>query len=112
MKNDKDTECARCGCCCHLDMVAYVSLEDIRRWEAEGRDDIIAHVRDFGVEWSGDAIKNRFESKVRTCRMTCVYLDLQGPLATCTIHDTRTNVCRAYVAASSDLCAMYKKEKE
>jgi len=39
--------CRRCGACCHVDMVAYVSPEDIQRWEKEGRHDIIARLRDM-----------------------------------------------------------------
>lgn len=45
-EKDGDITCHRCGNCCHVDVAAYVSLEDIQRWEKEGRHDVLAHVHD------------------------------------------------------------------
>ncbi len=107
---NKGTACRRCGNCCHVDVAAYVSLEDIRRWEEEGRDDIISHVRDNGVTWSHHGIRNRFGSEVKTCRMSCVYLRWHGPSASCEIYETRTKVCRSFIPGSSDLCPQYRRK--
>lgn len=112
MKSEEETvmTCRRCGNCCHVDVSAYVSLEDIRRWEKEGRHDILAHVRDNDVTWEGDRFVNRFGSNIRTCRMTCVYLTWHGSSAACGIYETRTTVCRGFAPGSSDLCPQYHRK--
>lgn len=103
MKSEKksDITCRRCGNCCQLDVAAYVSLEDIRRWEKEGRHDIIDHVRDNDVTWSREGISNRFGSRIRTCLMSCVYVKWHGSSASCEIYETRTKVCRSFIPGSS-----------
>jgi len=109
-ENDKDIVCHRCGNCCHVDMTAYVSAEDIQRWEQEGRHDILAHVRDNGVSWSSDGFVNRFGSEIINCLMSCVYLQWQGSSAVCGIYESRTKVCRSFVPGSSDLCPQYHRK--
>lgn len=108
-ETNRDITCSRCGNCCHVDVAAYVTLEDIRRWEEEGREDIIAHVRDNDVTWSGNGVTNRFGSHVKTCLMSCVYLAWHGSSASCTIYETRTKVCRSYIPGSSALCPQHRK---
>ncbi|HOC46438.1 MAG: YkgJ family cysteine cluster protein [Syntrophorhabdaceae bacterium] len=103
----RDIACRRCGNCCHVDVSAYVSLEDVRRWEKEERHDIIEHVRANDVAWSGGRVINRFGSNIKTCRMSCVYLKWYGSSASCEIYETRTKVCRSYVPGSSGLCPQY-----
>jgi hypothetical protein len=102
--------CRRCGNCCHVDVTAYVSLEDIQRWEKEGRHDIIAHVFDNGVTWAQHGITNRFGSAIKTCLMSCSYLKWHGLLASCEIYETRTKVCRDFVPGSSGLCPQYRRK--
>jgi len=112
MKNEKnkDITCLRCGNCCHVDVAAYVTLEDIQRWEKEGRHDIIAHVSDNDVTWSHDRIINRFGSNIKTCLMSCVYLKWYASSASCEIYETRTKVCRSFVPGSSGLCPQYHRK--
>ena len=112
MNSEKDTEinCLRCGNCCHLDVAAYATIEDVRRCEDEGRNDILDHVRSNDVAWTSDGIINKFGSNIRTCLMSCVYLAWQGSAATCQIYETRTGVCRGYVPGSSDLCPQYQRK--
>jgi len=105
-----DIACHRCGNCCHVDVAAYVSLEDIERWEEQGRQDIIAHAGENDVMWSGDRVINRFGSNIRTCRMSCVYLKWDGSIASCEIYETRTKVCRSYLPGSTDLCPQYHRK--
>ena len=109
---DKNLACHRCGACCHLDVAAYISLDDIHRWEKEGRQDILDHVRGAGVTWSRDAVVNRFESGVRTCLMSCVYLRWEGTLASCGIYETRTAVCRSFVPGSTNLCPQHRETSQ
>lgn len=112
MNSEKHTGiiCNRCGNCCHVDVAAYVSLDDIERWEKEGRHDIIAHVRDNDVTWSPGRVINRYGSGIRTCLMSCVYLKWRGGLASCEIYETRTKVCRDYIPGSSGLCSRYRRK--
>ncbi len=112
MKEDRDIACRRCGSCCHLDMIAYVTLEDVRRWQTEGRHDIIARLRDNDVTWSDDRLVNKFGANIKTCRMTCVYLKWDGASASCGIYEARTTVCRSYIPGSSGLCPLYYREKQ
>lgn len=107
-EENKDIACRRCGNCCHVDVAAYVTLEDIRRWEKEGRHDILAHVRASGITWTGERIVNGFGTNIKTCLMSCVYLKWKGSYASCEIYETRTTVCRRYVPGSSDLCPQYR----
>ncbi len=109
-ERDNNITCRRCGNCCHVDVAAYVSLEDIERWEIEGRRDILTHVQSNGVTWSDDGFFNRFGSNINTCLMSCVYLTWQGLTASCEIYETRTKVCRSFVPGSSDLCPQYHRK--
>lgn len=107
MKGNREMECLRCGACCHVDMVAYVLPEDIRRWEEGGRYDIISRLQKNEVMWAGDRIVNRFGVKVTTC----VYLALVGSSFACEIYDTRPVICRSYIPGSSELCPQFYREK-
>ena len=110
-ENRDNIACRRCGNCCHVDVAAYVRIEDIKRWEKEDRNDILDHVRANDVTWSEGRVVNRFGSNIMTCRMSCVYLKWNGPYASCEIYETRTGVCRGYVPGSSDLCPQYSRHK-
>jgi Fe-S-cluster containining protein len=97
--------CRRCGACCRVDMVAYISSEDIQRWENEGRQDIIARLRDNDVMWAGDQIVDKFGERVRDC----VYLNGDGTLFSCEIYETRPLICRNFIPGSSPLCPQYDR---
>jgi Fe-S-cluster containining protein len=98
--------CRRCGACCRVDMVAYVSPEDIQRWGKEGRHDIIERLRDNDVMWAGDQIINKFGEKVGDC----IYLNWDGTLFSCEIYETRPLICRNFIPGSSPLCPQYHRE--
>ena len=108
MNNEKNggITCRRCGNCCRVDMVAYISPEDIQRWERERRHDIIARLRENDVMWAGDRIVNRFGEKVKDC----VYLNGHGALFSCEIYETRPLICRNFIPGSSALCPQYYRE--
>lgn len=95
--------CQRCGNCCTIDMMAYVSAEDRKRWENEGRTDILDRLDDNSVIWAGDRIISRSGTKVDHC----FYLRCDGGLCSCEIYETRPRVCREYVPGSSELCPLY-----
>ncbi|HOC46102.1 MAG: YkgJ family cysteine cluster protein [Syntrophorhabdaceae bacterium] len=95
--------CQRCGNCCTIDMMAYVSAEDRKRWENEGRTDILDRLDDNSVIWAGDRIISRSGSNVTHC----FYLNSDGTVCTCGIYPTRPGVCRDYAPGSSELCPLY-----
>ena len=98
-------KCLRCGACCHVDMVAYISPEDIQRWEKERRYDILARMRD--VMWSGDRIVDEFGVRVTSC----VYLKWHGSSFLCEIYETRPMACRNFIPGSSGLCPLYYRQE-
>jgi Fe-S-cluster containining protein len=89
-------------------MVAYVSPEDIQRWEKERRYDIIARLRENEVMWSGDRIINKFGVRLTSC----VYLKRHGLFFACEIYETRPMVCRNFIPGSSELCPLYYQEDQ
>ncbi len=104
----QDTACQQCGTCCSVDMIAYVTPEDIERWERQGRQDIISRLRDNEVIWAGDRIVDRTGAKVTSC----TYLNWNGTTFFCEIYETRPMVCRNYVPGSSELCPLYYQKKQ
>ncbi|HOP86678.1 MAG TPA: YkgJ family cysteine cluster protein [Syntrophorhabdaceae bacterium] len=109
-EKNKNTICLRCGNCCHVDVAAYVTLDDIKRWEKEGRYDILDHIRAYDVTWTKDRIINEYGKHIKNCRMSCVYLQWDGLKTSCQIYETRTNVCSSYVPGSTWLCPQYRKK--
>ena len=106
VKEKKDRVCRQCGNCCQVDMVAYVTPEDIARWEREGRHDIIDRLSRNEVIWAGDRLIDPSGAKVTTC----VYLGWTGTTCFCEIYETRPKVCRDYIPGSSELCPLYYEE--
>ncbi|HQH43145.1 MAG TPA: YkgJ family cysteine cluster protein [Syntrophorhabdaceae bacterium] len=102
--------CLRCGNCCHVDVAAYVTIDDIKRWEKEGRSDILAHIRTYDITWNENRAINRFGENINNCRMSCIYLQWDGSKTNCQIYETRTDVCRNYVPGSTWLCPQYRKK--
>lgn len=99
----------RCGTCCLVDMVAllaYVSDEDIVRWRNEGRDDILHVIRNEEAVWAGDHLVS---SRDGHYIQGCPFLKQAGAHFTCTIYETRPEVCRRYRPGSSEICPLCKK---
>ncbi len=105
-ERNSDINCLRCGACCHVDMVAYVSPEDIQRWKEEGRYDIIDRLRENEVMWAGDRIINKSGRKVTSC----FYLSWRGSSFFCEIYETRPMTCRNFIPGSSELCSRYSRK--
>lgn len=98
-------QCQRCGKCCLTNMFAYVQPEDINRWRAEGRSDILALIEE--PIWAGDRIVARTNGHSLAC---CPFLVQEGALAACAIYKTRPAVCREFEPASSPLCPQWKPQ--
>lgn len=87
--------CTRCGKCCFDE--AYMGTlsatqEDIDRWQAEGRDDILQYVAMVSAGVYDLWVKDGEEY------LRCPFLGKDRGKATyhCRIHETRPAVCRAY----------------
>jgi Fe-S-cluster containining protein len=106
MENDKSIKCIRCGACCHVDMLAYVSNKDIERWEKEQRFDIIGRIQNKNVIWFGDRIIDNYGEKITSC----IYLNRDLSSFFCEIYNTRPLVCRNFTPGSSELCPQYKNK--
>ena len=102
---ERKVDCKRCGKCCHADMIAYATEEDISRWRREKRDDILSSLESEERIWVGDRILYRDGSGHLE---RCSFLRIEEGLATCTIHETRPRICRDYEAGSSLLCPLHE----
>jgi len=106
-------QCRRCGRCCYVHLIAYVTEEDLRRWQQEGRRDILTVLERGHVAWAGDRILSMdrgFFSHV------CPFLTVEWGKCSCSIYETRPQICREYQPGSSELCPLWvsndKGEKE
>jgi Fe-S-cluster containining protein len=82
--------CASCHpdkCCTRF---LWVSAEDVGRWKAEGRSDILAHIRQRVVEG-----KTIYE--VISPGKSCYFMDGGW----CSIHDTKPVVCRNFLCLNA-----------
>lgn len=90
MKNE--FSCKRCGSCClkGADDLLDISDDDIKRWEEEGRTEIISYVF---VKGERKFIANGWYYGMGEAR--CPFLDIEDGNV-CTIHDTKPWKCRMY----------------
>lgn len=105
-QRNKDIVCRRCGKCCHIDMVAYVTPADIQRWERQQRHDIINRLYGNDIIWAGDRIINKSGGKVTNC----YYLSWRGSSFFCQIYKIRPLVCRNFIPGSNELCPQYHRK--
>lgn len=87
--------CTRCGkCCFNADYMGTLSAtqEDVDRWGAEGRDDILQYVSALAVGVYDLWVKDGEEY------LRCPFLrkDRGRDTYHCRIHETRPAVCKAY----------------
>lgn len=106
---DKPSEipCKRCGTCCLADMLDYSAEEELERWEQEGRQDILAILRQHHGVWMGDHLVSADDG--RTFR-GCPFLEWEGGLSRCAIYETRPRVCRSFRPGSSEICPQFGKK--
>lgn len=108
MKNTTPMECKRCGRCCLADFTAYVTEEDIGRWKAEGRDDILDVLEKEEAVWEGDRLMSRESG---TPLGGCRFFAFDGKSFYCAIHETRPAVCRLFEPGSSEICPQFQKAR-
>lgn len=96
--------CKRCGKCCLINVNAFITDDDLKRWRREGRTDILHILENEKAVWAGDHMVSARDGTRITC---CPFLEHTGDHYTCTIYDTRPFVCRHFAPGSSDLCPQY-----
>jgi Fe-S-cluster containining protein len=87
-----DTDCHRCGACCHSrEGTILVTEADVLQWQKLGRTDIADQLVEghFGLP----AFPNG-------PRGACVHLGIPGASNDCSIYDLRATVCRTFQAGS------------
>jgi len=94
-----DFKCLQCGHCCRtLNYRDGCSLDDYRRWQQLGRDDILAWVGTVRKNGSLVACRIWLEPGTNHYAEICPWLKQvdQSGRTTCTIHDVRPAICRQY----------------
>ncbi|MEW5774639.1 MAG: YkgJ family cysteine cluster protein [Thermodesulfobacteriota bacterium] len=87
-------DCGRCGHCCRtLSFHAECEEEDLERWRAAGRDDILAWVGGGGEE--PGMLWVRPGAGLLTEQCPWLFQEPDG-LFTCTIHDLKPALCRDF----------------
>ncbi|HBJ74846.1 MAG: YkgJ family cysteine cluster protein [Smithellaceae bacterium] len=108
MEKRKKIECRRCGRCCLADFTAYVTDEDIARWKAEQRDDILEILEREHGAWEGDHLVS---SETGRALHGCPFFMFDGENFCCAIHETRPATCRHYEPGSSEICPQFRKTR-
>ncbi|MFB3926932.1 MAG: YkgJ family cysteine cluster protein [Syntrophales bacterium] len=108
MENPSAIECRRCGKCCLANLIAYVTDEDIGRWNREGRRDIILILEIEKGVWAGDRLVSSRDGKNLR---GCPFFSCTGQAFSCSIYETRPEVCRNYIPGSSELCPQFAKSR-
>src|SRR3990172_12823932 len=102
-------DCLLCGHCCGSYFALYVEEADERRWEQEGRQDILDRLEweRRRVTWDEDGAYNMDTGERFT---SCVFL-IRRPEGKffCSIHATKPGICQDYPPGSSEICALYTR---
>ena len=91
--------CRQCGRCCRvLDYQYEVTANDVRRWEASGRADILAWVEKISRDDAKPAYRIWVEPHTRQRTETCPFLkrDSASNRWECRIHADKPAICRNY----------------
>jgi len=106
--------CTNCGKCCTNEsymLTLSATQEDVERWQAEGREDILRFVSvlgPFGYLLPGPAYADLWiDERTGNERSRCPFVrKVRGqPRYLCTIYETRPQVCRDYQPwAPGNLC--------
>jgi Fe-S-cluster containining protein len=101
MGNRTPKECQRCGTCCQIHFSIYAEEEDIARWRAEGRTDILRLMEDEEVAWAGDQLVSTITGEPLS---PCPFLQEDGTRFSCTIYRTRPRICREFRPGVDPCC--------
>ena len=89
--------CRQCGrCCLALDYHDELTAEDVERWEALGRTDILAWVRTYPRHEGGTAYRIWVRPGTNEIAEICPFLYRDKGRRRCRIHDVKPAICRQY----------------
>lgn len=96
-KTESVFECQRCGACCLMFSWLAASAEDLERWEAEGREDILQYADMYIYSITGKAdLWIHPETGEELLRCPFLHEVKDGQMYECKIYDTRPMMCRGF----------------
>ena len=101
MRPSPTGQCQRCGACCQIHFSVYAMEEDLARWRAEGRADILRLMADQEAAWAGDQLVSAITGEPLS---PCPFLQEDGMRFSCAIHSTRPRICRECLPAVAPVC--------
>ena len=103
--------CLRCGNCCGPYFALYVEEVDEKRWQEEGRQDLLDRL-EYERQRAGWDKDGPFNMETMERMEKCVFLvrNEEGELV-CGIHETKPLICRDYPPGSSEICVLSRKAK-
>ena len=104
MDEEPQVACKRCGKCCLAAVNALIADADIARWRRKGRDDILHIIGNAHAVWAGDHLVSAQDGRDL---YGCPFLKWEDRHFTCTIYETRPEVCRGFAPGSSEICPQY-----
>jgi Fe-S-cluster containining protein len=116
--------CERCGSCClQISGISNITDEDIRRWVEDSRFDILYYCEGWQEDcclWKEEEII-RYLNKDTNMEMwhdngveifLCPFLRHGKKQFRCRIHDTKPQMCRAYICDPKDMVRIVKRTFE
>jgi Fe-S-cluster containining protein len=94
-------ECRRCGACCQIHFSVYALEEDIARWRAEGRTDILSLMEYEDAAWADDQLVSTITGEPLS---PCPFLQENGTRFSCAIYPTRPGICREFRPGIGPVC--------
>jgi len=99
--------CDRCGRCCKKPITAalFAMPEDIKRWEKQGRNDILQYIDPFDMlnsNWCSCDIWVNPENGEDFIDCPFLQKNDDQDIYTCLIHDTKPYNCRIYDCKNKD----------
>ncbi len=117
--NMENFQCRQCGSCCRfLDHHNEVTAEDVARWKASGRHDILKWVRETATEGESRGYRAWVVPGTQVQADTCPFLEKakQGRQWHCRIHGAKPTICGEYPLnrkhAAMSGCGGFKKKNK
>lgn len=86
---DRHSECRACGVCCDLyGHTLRAAADDLLRWQAQGRSDLLRWVGPDGALWWAEDGAARLDH--------CPFFFWHNAGGVCGVHDTKPAECRGY----------------
>ena len=91
-------KCVQCGrCCLQYGGYIFATEDDLKRWEQEGRKDILQYTMPYLRNGKRDGADLWFDPKTRRELIYCPFLEKKGSKYFCLIQKTKPRYCRDYI---------------